>query len=160
MKEWYDRPKFYGRLCKECGLRPKWSSDIAVSHNLAKQSNIQSENTGCETLLFSPLTRTSIYLADSSLLHLLFLGSLSILSVIFLTYLVATKIRSCHELDPWHNVRIPNFNPPNFLPIYLMIMAALAIIQALIWVGVGIGKFLIDLSVRNIFTQLLGLGTC
>ena len=31
-----------------------------------------------------------------------------------------------------------------------MIMAALAIFQALIWVGVDIGKFLIDLNVRNI----------
>jgi hypothetical protein len=31
-----------------------------------------------------------------------------------------------------------------------MIMAALAIFQALICVGVGIGKFLIDLGVRNI----------
>jgi hypothetical protein len=29
-------------------------------------------------------------------------------------------------------------------------MAALAIFQALIWVGVDIGKFLIDLGVRNI----------
>jgi hypothetical protein len=31
-----------------------------------------------------------------------------------------------------------------------MIMAALAIFQALIWVGLGIGKFFIDLGVRNI----------
>jgi hypothetical protein len=31
-----------------------------------------------------------------------------------------------------------------------MIMAALAIFQALIWVGVGIGKFLNGLDVRNI----------
>jgi hypothetical protein len=32
-----------------------------------------------------------------------------------------------------------------------MIVAALAIFQALIWVGVAIGKFLIDLGVRNLF---------
>ena len=31
-----------------------------------------------------------------------------------------------------------------------MIMAAVAIFKALIWVGVGIGKFLIDIGVRNI----------
>jgi hypothetical protein len=30
-----------------------------------------------------------------------------------------------------------------------MIMAALGMFQALIWVGVGTGKFLIDLGVRN-----------
>jgi hypothetical protein len=32
-----------------------------------------------------------------------------------------------------------------------MIMGALAIFQAWIWLGVGIGKLLIDLGVRNIF---------
>jgi len=31
-----------------------------------------------------------------------------------------------------------------------MIMAAVAIFQALIWVGVGIGKFLIGIDIRNI----------
>jgi len=31
-----------------------------------------------------------------------------------------------------------------------MIMAALAIFQALIWVGVDIGKFLIGIDIRNI----------
>jgi len=36
-----------------------------------------------------------------------------------------------------------------------MIMAALAIFQAWIRVGVGIGKFLIDLGVRNIFDTKL-----
>jgi len=40
-----------------------------------------------------------------------------------------------------------------------MIMAALAIFLALIWVGVVIGKFVIDLGVRNIYTQKLHLGT-
>jgi len=40
-------------------------------------------------------------------------------------------------------------------------MAALAIFYALMLVGVGIGKFLIDLCVRNIFHKNLhGLGTC
>jgi len=34
-----------------------------------------------------------------------------------------------------------------------MIMAALAIFQAWIWMGVGTGKFLIDLGVTNIWTQ-------
>jgi hypothetical protein len=34
-----------------------------------------------------------------------------------------------------------------------MVMAALAIFQALIWVGLGIGKFLIVLGVRNIFDR-------
>jgi len=32
-----------------------------------------------------------------------------------------------------------------------MIMTALAIFQALIWLGVGVGKFLIVLGARNIY---------
>ena len=52
------------------------------------------------------------------------------------------------------------FITPNFLPICVMTMAALSIFQAWIWMRVGIGKFLNDLSVRNIFdTKLHGLGT-
>jgi hypothetical protein len=51
------------------------------------------------------------------------------------------------------------FIMPNFLPIFAMIIAALAIFQAWIWVGVSIGKLLNDLGVRNIFgTKLHGLG--
>jgi len=42
-----------------------------------------------------------------------------------------------------------SFITPNFLPICLMIMAASAVFQALICVGVGIGKLLIDVGVRN-----------
>ena len=42
------------------------------------------------------------------------------------------------------------FITPNFLPICLIIISSLAIFQSLICVGVVIGKFLIDLFVRNI----------
>jgi len=39
-------------------------------------------------------------------------------------------------------------------------MAALSIFQAWIWMRVGVGKFLNELGVRNIFdTKLHGLGT-
>jgi len=36
-----------------------------------------------------------------------------------------------------------------------MIMAALEIFQALIWVGVRIGKFFIDVGVRNILDTII-----
>ena len=53
------------------------------------------------------------------------------------------------------------FITPNFLPIFVMIIASLAIFQAWIWVGVVIGKFLNDLGVRNIVdTKLHVLGAC
>jgi len=43
----------------------------------------------------------------------------------------------------------------NSLPIFVMIMAALGIFQAWIWVLMGIGKFLIELCVTNIVDKKL-----
>jgi len=40
-----------GCLCKKGGLGQEWRSDIAVSGNLAKHSNIQSENTRFDIFL-------------------------------------------------------------------------------------------------------------
>ena len=77
-------------LCKKCGLWEQWNSDIAVSLTLAKLSNIQSDNTGLETLLCTPLTTIHIDLPDSSLLTLLFLKSL-----IFLSCCPTVNIGSC-----------------------------------------------------------------
>ena len=45
------------------------------------------------------------------------------------------------------------FITPNFLPIFVMIIAALAIFQAWICVGVSKGKLLNDLGVRSNLTQ-------
>ena len=53
------------------------------------------------------------------------------------------------------------FLTPYFLPIFVIIIAALAIFQAWICVGVSKGKFLNDLGARNILdTKLHGLGAC
>jgi len=79
ISKWYGKQKSDDCLCKTFWLGEQRSSDIAVSCNLAKQSDIRSENTRFETW-FSPLTRISINVADISLFHLLFLMSLNILS--------------------------------------------------------------------------------
>jgi len=64
-------------------------------------------------------------------------------------------------LDPWNIIHTLGFITPNFLPIFVMIIAALAIFQAWIWVIVTKGKLLNDLGVRNIVdTKLHGLGAC
>jgi hypothetical protein len=58
-------------------------------------------------------------------------------------------------------LNILGFITPNFLPISLIIMAPVAIFQALMWVRVYRGKFFIDIGVRNILdTKLHGVGTC
>jgi len=58
-------------------------------------------------------------------------------------------------------VHIVSFITPDFLPIFVMIIAALAIFQVWIWVGVSKGKLLNDLGVRSILdTKLHGLGAC
>jgi hypothetical protein len=65
------------------------------------------------------------------------------------------------ELDPRNIIHILGFITPNFLPIFVMIIAALAIFQAWMWVGVSTGKFLNGLGVRNIFNaKLHSLGAC
>jgi hypothetical protein len=80
IKKLYDKPTCYSCLCKKCWLWEQQNSDIAVSCNLAKYSDIQCEIRRFGILWSSQLTRISINAADSSLLHLLFLMSLSILS--------------------------------------------------------------------------------
>ena len=58
-------------------------------------------------------------------------------------------------------MHVLGFVTPNFLPIFVMIIAALAIFQAWICVGLSKGKFLNDLGVRNVLdTKLQGLGAC
>ena len=64
-------------------------------------------------------------------------------------------------MDPWNIIHILGFITPNFLSIFVMIIAALAIFQAWFWVGVSIGKLLNDLDIRNILdTKLHGMGAC
>jgi hypothetical protein len=77
--KWYDKPKTDDCLFKMFWLGEKWRSDISVSCNLTKHSDIQSENTRFETLWSSPLAGISINVADSALLPLLFLMSQCIL---------------------------------------------------------------------------------
>jgi hypothetical protein len=79
IKQRYDRASGYGCERSKCLKGEQWSGALAVSHNLTKHCEIHSENTGFETLL-SPLTTIHIDIADSSVLPLLFLRSLSILS--------------------------------------------------------------------------------
>jgi len=64
-------------------------------------------------------------------------------------------------LDPWSVIHILGFIILNFLPNFVMLIAALAIFQARICVAVGISKYLNGLGVRNIFnTKLPDLGAC
>jgi hypothetical protein len=59
--------------------------------------------------------------------------------LLLLTYVFASNIWICGELDPWHIVHILGFVFLNYLPICLMIVAPLAIFQVWVWVGVYLG---------------------
>jgi len=62
-------------------------------------------------------------------------------------------------LDPWSIIHTLGFIIPNFLPIFVMIIAALAVFEAWVCVGVSKGKLLNVSGVRNIFnTKLHSLG--
>jgi len=67
-----------------------------------------------------------------------------------LTNVFATKMWSCHELDPQNIIHILGFITANFLTISVMILAALAIFQACIWLVVHIRKSLIYIQIRHI----------
>ena len=71
--------------------------------------------------------------------------------VLLLIYDLATKIRSCLVLGPLPIMHILGFITLNFLPIGLMIVAALTILLAWIWMWVGIGKCLIFVQIRHVF---------
>ena len=101
-----------------------------------------------------PLTRISIDVSDSSVLPLLFLRSWAFFqAVILVTYVVANSIWSYDKLDLWHIIHILGFITANFLPICLKNMATLAVFQALIWVRVGIGKFLFVYVLKTFLPQ-------
>jgi hypothetical protein len=97
--------------CKKYAVGEQWSSDVAVSCILAKHSDKQNENTSLEMLWFTPLTWISIDMADSYLHPVLSL----------------TSLVHCVRLSIIH---IQGFITPNFLPICVSIMLALAIFQA------------------------------
>ena len=70
-------------------------------------------------------------------------------AVLLLTYVVATKIGSYPELDPWNVIHMLGCITPNFKPICVMIIARLLIFQALILMGVSIGHCLTSVQIRH-----------
>ena len=135
---------------EKCLLGEERSRVIAVSHTLTKHPNIHSENTVFKTSWLSPLTRLSILTTDNCFLYC-FSGLWAFCqAVLLLTNVFATKIWSCYEFDPLDIIHILGLITPNFLPICVMIIAALTIFQACIWVGVHIGKGLIYTQIRQI----------
>jgi hypothetical protein len=153
MKKRYEKPSAVGCSSKKCELWEQWSSGVAVSRTLTKHCDIQGENTIFKTLSLSPLTTIHIDLADSSVLPLLFLTSLIILSG---SPIINTH--SCHQdrklfwvglSTQWNIIHILGFIIAYFLPTCVMIVAALAIFQAWIWLAVGIGKWLTYIQIRH-----------
>ena len=67
---------------------------------------------------------------------------------IFLAFVVATKVGRC-ELDLWHIIHILRFISPNLLSNSVIIMEAIAIFQAWIWVLLHIGKCLIYSQIKH-----------
>ena len=145
------------------GLWEEWSSDIPVSCTLSKCSNVQYGNTKfsnisdqhhwSESLLMEQIALCFLYCSS-------FLWAFCQV-VILLTYVLATKIWSFDELDPWHIVNILGFITQHFLSNCLMIISALAIYQAWIWLRVGRGKLLFDRVLKTFSPWKVNvLGAC
>jgi len=84
----------------------------------------------------------SIDVADSSLLLLLFLRSLSTLSDCHIINIRVGHLDMNLMIDWTHIIHVLGYITPKFLPISLMIMAVLAVFQAWIWLEVCVAKFL------------------
>ena len=148
IKQWFDRASSCGWSSNKCLKVEQWSSDIAVSCTLAKQSDLESKRTRFKTIL-SPLTTIHIDLADSSVLPLLFLRSLNILSGCPII-----NIHSCHQDRKLSWVGLMEYHAHTgfhyciLFPYLCHDCRALAIFQAWIWVGVVIGKSLTSIQIR------------
>ena len=108
IKQWNEKPTGDGCLSKKYELGKQRSSDIAVSCILARHSYVQFENRRFETLWLSSLTRITIDKADSFLLCLLLLSSVSILSGCPII-----NIRSFHQGMKLSWVRPMAYHPHN-----------------------------------------------
>ena len=114
----------------------EWKFDIAVSHTLSKCTDVQYVNTSFR-YWFTPLTNSPFTQQITVCFLYCFLGLWAFChALLLLTYVFASKIWICAELDPWHIIHILGFITPNYLPICLMIVVTLAIFQ--VWVGVGV----------------------
>ena len=112
---------------------------------LGQDPNIQSENTRLEILCFTPLTGISSDTAVRSLLLYCFSG---LSALLLLTYTVACKSEVVMNWTVWSVIHILGFITPN-LRICVMIIAGLLIFQALMLMGVSIGKCLTSIAIRH-----------
>ena len=135
IKQCYDKPVGDCCFCKKCGLREELSSDIPVSCTLLKCTDVQYANTRLRNSICSPHWPDSPFTQQITLCFLYCFWGLWAFyqAFILLTYVASTKIGNC-ELDTWCIIHILSFITPHFLPICLMIIDALAIFQARIWV--------------------------
>jgi hypothetical protein len=106
-KQWYCKPAVMV-ACKKCGSgggMKQWHCCILC---LSRCSDVQYGNTGFRKhSWFTPLTRLSIHIADTSLRPLQYLWSLNIFPGCCIIYiLVANRMSSCPELNPWHKIHI------------------------------------------------------
>jgi len=72
--------------------------------------------------------------------------------LLLLTYVVALKIWSCHELDPRSIFHILDFITAKFLHICIMTIAALLKFQSLISMALSYGKCLTAIQIRHILS--------
>jgi len=114
----------------------EWKFDIAVSHTLSKCTDVQYVNTSFR-YWFTPLTNSPFTQQITVCFLYCFLGLWAFChALLLLTYVFASKIWICAELDPWHIIHVLGFITANYLPICLMIVVTWAIFQ--VWVGVGV----------------------
>ena len=135
-------------LQQEVEQGEQWNNDLAVSHTLSKHSEIQWKHS-IQNIMIITTDTIHIAVADSCVLPLLFLQSVSILSCC-----PVVNIHSCHQDRQLLWVGRSQYHPHTGfryckLLTCVMIVAALAIFQAWILMGVSIGKCPTSFQIRH-----------
>ena len=157
IQQWYDKPVGDGFLCKKCGLGDVWIIDIAVSGTLGKCSDVQYANTRFRNI------SDKHHWPESALMQQIALCFISV------PQFSGHFFRRSYYWHMWwppryevmiHWIRgissVYWVSLLQILPVSVMIMAALAIFQAWICVGVEICKFLFVYVLKTFSPQKLG----
>ena len=116
INKWYDKPKCYGCLCKECGPWLKWSSGFLYlvtwpSHPTYRVKTQDLKHHDSHHWPENPFTQQIPICFVYCFLYLWAFCQ----ALLLLTYLFAIKIWSCYEVDPWHIIHILGFTIPKLL---------------------------------------------
>jgi len=136
IKQWYDKPTGSNEAVTLLYLVP-WSG--ILTYRVKTQDLIHYDSHHWSDFPFTWQITVCFFYCSSGLLEFC-------QTVQLLTYIFATKVCICHELDPWHivHVLVSLLQTSNLSPLWLW-----QLLQAWIWVWADVGQCLIFIQIRH-----------